>query len=100
MPKQKADRAQREAMETKVQLHLEIDQDDSVPFPLVQIALPEVEEGSAFIRIVASNFKSSDDGARAVASLLENAAGAIRSKLGEQDKPKRPRFNPRPVGGQ
>ena len=86
----------------KVEVHLEIEHDAEVPFPLVQVALADADEGSETIRIVATNFTESVEGAEAVAVLLQHSAMAILEeigKTGEERAPKRPRFNPQPVGG-
>ena len=85
----------------EVRVQLSIETDDTVPFPLVQLAVPEITEGSEFINIVGTNFTESNDGAKAIAVLLQHAAMAILEELdetGEERAPVRPRFNPKPVG--
>lgn len=83
-----------------VQINLQIEQDESVPVPLLFVA---IDPNTDVLQVLATNYEGSDEGARSVATTLETAARAIREKLGEleatDDKPKRPRFNPQPVGG-
>lgn len=90
----------KETEDVLVQIGLHIEQDPSVPVPIIQLAVdPETD----ILHVLATNYDMSDEGARSVATTLETAARAIREKLGEleatDDKPKRPRFNPQPVGG-
>ncbi|UVF61334.1 hypothetical protein SEA_SPARCETUS_5 [Microbacterium phage Sparcetus] len=81
-----------------VRIGLHIEQDGEIPVPCIAIA-PDPEND--VLHIVATNYEGTHEGARAVAQTLELAAQAIRNKLGEQvhEADKRPRFNPRPVGG-
>lgn len=94
--------------EVQYKLSLQIELDESVPFPLVQVGLTESEDGSALIAVVATNWAASETGAAAVASFLREAADAIDDELGVSrlggrlvadtvsKEPKRPRFNPQP----
>lgn len=92
--------------EVEFKLAFRIEQDGDVPMPLVQVGLTE-QDGSALIACVATNWAASDTGAQAVASLLRETADAIDRELGvsrlggrlaESTEPKRPRFNPQPMG--
>lgn len=80
-------------MSVEYKVALRIEQDETVPVPLVQVALQE-EGDQALITVVATNWAASDTGAQAVASLLRETAEAIDRELGAA--PKRPRFNPQP----
>ncbi|QPX61849.1 hypothetical protein SEA_DANNYDE_5 [Microbacterium phage DannyDe] len=97
--------------EVEYKLAFRIEQDNTVPVPLVQIGLTEDEQGKAMIGVVATNWAASDTGAQAVASLLRETADAIDRELGlERAEPEdrtagqvehktvRPRFNPQPRG--
>ena len=84
-----------------IKVGLVIEDDNTVPVPLVQVALDTLtpqDPGVDYIKVVATNWEASDDGARAIAAFLKVAAQAIEEELGVKAAPKRPRFNPQPRG--
>lgn len=105
--------------EVQYKLSLEIETKEGLP-SMVQIALLDTAEpDTTQIMVKAANWEQSDSGAKAIASLLHEAADAIEIELGaettyervaERRRPgetvrdverreqaeKRPRFNPQP----
>lgn len=89
--------------EAVVHVSLTIEQDDTVPVPLVQVAFDTTHEpdGADHVVVVATNWAESNTGAAAVAAFLRTAADAIDAELGferAKAQPARTRFNPRPAG--
>lgn len=100
-----------------VRIGLHIEEDEDIPTSCVAVAQdPETDVW----HIVATNWEPSDEGARAVADMLDTMARAIREKLGDtvpegvraamdrrrlgetvrdverREQSARPRFNPKP----
>lgn len=86
--------------QVKFKLSMTIDNDKVPgPAPMVTVGVLHTKgrEEERLVSVLAHNWDPSDDGARAIASLLRETANAIELQVGiaQQQQP-RPRFNPQP----